>query len=130
METPQVLSLCLILSELPSLQDEPCILAELPDGDGVIVYCCRAPGPGCGKKIWHAGRCHVDCSRMFRFPYKIEWVNTLFLMGTFLTTITAVPAYLWFYGIDGFQLGLFLFFVSLYFKLYTKIICLHHVLNN
>ena len=48
---------------------------------------------------------------MFRFPYKIEWVNTLFLMGTFLTTITAVPAYLWFYGIDGFQLGLFLFFV-------------------
>jgi len=48
---------------------------------------------------------------MFRFPYKIQWVNTLFLMGTFLTTITAVPAYLWFYGIDGFQFGLFIFFV-------------------
>ncbi len=48
---------------------------------------------------------------MFRLPYKIQWVNTLFLMGTFLTTITAVPAYLWFYGIDGFQFGLFIFFV-------------------
>ena len=48
---------------------------------------------------------------MFRLPYKIHWVNTLFLMGTFLTTITAVPAYLWFHGINGFQFGLFIFFV-------------------
>jgi len=48
---------------------------------------------------------------MFRFPYKIQWVNSLFLIGTFLTTITAVPAYLWHFGIDWFQFGLFIFFV-------------------
>ncbi len=48
---------------------------------------------------------------MFRLPYKIQWVNSLFLIGTFLTTITAVPAYLWHFGIDWFQFGLFIFFV-------------------
>lgn len=46
-----------------------------------------------------------------RIPWnKIRWVNSVFLIGTFTTTITAVPLYIWHYGIDAFQLSLFLFF--------------------
>lgn len=47
---------------------------------------------------------------MFKLPHKIHWANTLFLTSTFLTTLIAVPIYLWHYGLDLFQVGLFLFF--------------------
>ena len=40
----------------------------------------------------------------------IRKTNTAFLFGTFLTTVTAVPAYIWHYGLSGFQIGLFVFF--------------------
>lgn len=40
----------------------------------------------------------------------IHWLNTVFLFGTFLTTLIGVPAYLWHFGFDPFQLVLFLFF--------------------
>lgn len=50
---------------------------------------------------------------MARFPYKIRLENTVFLVTTFLLTVTAVPAYIWFYGLDLFQVCLFLaFFIA------------------
>ena len=39
---------------------------------------------------------------------RINWVTSSFLIGTFLLTLTAVPAYLWFFGISWFQVALFL----------------------
>ncbi|MDX2082241.1 MAG: fatty acid desaturase [Terrimicrobiaceae bacterium] len=44
------------------------------------------------------------------FRQEIRWLNSAFLIGTFVTTITAVPFYIWKFGLDGFQIGLFLFF--------------------
>jgi len=41
----------------------------------------------------------------------IHWLNTLFLSGTLLVTLTAVPAYIWLVGLDAFQIGLFVFFL-------------------
>jgi stearoyl-CoA desaturase (delta-9 desaturase) len=46
----------------------------------------------------------------FRFP--IIWRNTLFLGGTLLVTLTAAPAYIWYFGLDLFQVALFLFFFA------------------
>ncbi len=43
-----------------------------------------------------------------RLPFdRINWTTSSFLIGTFVLTITAVPLYLWKFGIDWFQLGLF-----------------------
>ena len=49
-----------------------------------------------------------------RIPWKqIHWSNTIFLLTTLLVTLTAVPAYLWRYGLDWFQAALFLgFFIA------------------
>ena len=41
----------------------------------------------------------------------IRLTNSIFLIGTFLTTITAVPLYIWHYGLSGFQVSLFWFFL-------------------
>lgn len=41
----------------------------------------------------------------------IRWTNSLFLIGTFTTTVTAVPLYIWHFGLDAFQVGLFFFFL-------------------
>jgi stearoyl-CoA desaturase (delta-9 desaturase) len=50
---------------------------------------------------------------MFKLPYKVRWENSLFLISTFLTTVIAVPAYIWHFGLDPFQITLFiLFFVA------------------
>lgn len=35
----------------------------------------------------------------------------MFLIGTFATTVTAVPLYIWRFGLDGFQVALFFFFL-------------------
>lgn len=45
-----------------------------------------------------------------RALYSIRWINCAFLFFTFLITVTAVPAYIWRFGLDGFQMALFLFF--------------------
>jgi stearoyl-CoA desaturase (delta-9 desaturase) len=47
---------------------------------------------------------------MFRnIPFeRVNWVSSIFLIGTFLLTITAVPYYLYTYGWDWFLFGLFL----------------------
>jgi stearoyl-CoA desaturase (delta-9 desaturase) len=42
----------------------------------------------------------------------IDWRNTLFLTGTLLITLTAVPAYLWHFGLQPFQVALFLLFFA------------------
>jgi stearoyl-CoA desaturase (delta-9 desaturase) len=47
----------------------------------------------------------------FRLPAsRINWTNSSFLIGTFIITCTAVPLYLWFYGVDAFQVTMFLLF--------------------
>jgi len=48
-----------------------------------------------------------------RIPFaRVDWLTSSFLMGTLLLSLTAVPAYIWFFGIDWFQIGLF--FVMLF----------------
>jgi stearoyl-CoA desaturase (Delta-9 desaturase) len=47
----------------------------------------------------------------FRLPAtRIDWVSSSFLIGTALATFTVVPWYLWTFGIDWFQIALFLLF--------------------
>ncbi|MBE2203194.1 MAG: fatty acid desaturase [Chthoniobacterales bacterium] len=41
----------------------------------------------------------------------VRWTNSFFLIGTFVTTVTAVPLYIWRHGLDAFQISLFLFFL-------------------
>ena len=49
-----------------------------------------------------------------RIPWgQIHWSNTIFLLTTLLLTLTAVPAYLWRFGLDWFQAAVFLgFFIA------------------
>jgi stearoyl-CoA desaturase (delta-9 desaturase) len=48
---------------------------------------------------------------MNRIPWKlVNWKNSLFLIGTFLITLTVVPTYLWRVGLDWFQATLFVTF--------------------
>jgi stearoyl-CoA desaturase (Delta-9 desaturase) len=50
---------------------------------------------------------------MLRIPWKlVNWPNSSFLIGTLLVTFTAVPAYIWHYGLDTFQTVLFLLFFA------------------
>ncbi len=43
-----------------------------------------------------------------RIPFeKVNWPTSSFLIGTLFLSLTAVPAYLWFFGIDWFQIALF-----------------------
>ena len=51
----------------------------------------------------------------FRIPTdRINWTTSLFLIGTLFLTVTAVPLYLWHFGLDWFQAGMFisLFFIT------------------
>ena len=42
----------------------------------------------------------------FEFPFhRINWITSSFLIGTFLLTITALPVYLWYFGVDWFHFG-------------------------
>ncbi len=46
----------------------------------------------------------------FQFPFhRVNWPVSSFLIGTFAITVTAVPLYIWHFGIDLFQVSLFLF---------------------
>ncbi|HEY5812632.1 MAG TPA: hypothetical protein VIT23_08260, partial [Terrimicrobiaceae bacterium] len=49
-------------------------------------------------------------ARMFhRIPFdKVNWSTSSFLIGTFLMSLTLVPAYIWYFGLDWFQVALFL----------------------
>jgi stearoyl-CoA desaturase (delta-9 desaturase) len=45
---------------------------------------------------------------IFRIPLsRINWTTSSFLIGTFVLTLTAVPLYLWHFGIDWFHLAVF-----------------------
>ena len=44
-----------------------------------------------------------------RIPFhRVNWITSSFLIGTFVLSITTVPIYLWYFGIDWFQVILFL----------------------
>ena len=49
-----------------------------------------------------------------RLPFdRINWINSSFLIGTTIVTLTGVPLYLWHYGLDLFQVSMFfLFFIA------------------
>ncbi len=48
-----------------------------------------------------------------RIPFeRVHWVTSSFLIGTLFLTLTAVPAYLYFFGLDWFQVILFFFMLS------------------
>src|SRR5207248_3421991 len=50
---------------------------------------------------------------IFRIPSaRIHWKTSIFLIGTFVLTLTAVPAYIWHFGLDFFQLAFFLVMVA------------------
>jgi len=50
---------------------------------------------------------------MSRIPFdRVNWETSSFLISTFVLTITALPAYLWFYDLDWFQWALFAFLFS------------------
>src|SRR5580700_2146560 len=51
----------------------------------------------------------LSTSTMFpRIPFhRVNWLVSSFLIGTLFLSITAVPVYLWFFGIDPFQIVLF-----------------------
>ena len=43
-----------------------------------------------------------------RFPFeRVNWMTSSFLMGTLFLTLTAVPLYIWRFGLDWFQVALF-----------------------
>ena len=43
-----------------------------------------------------------------RIPFnRVNWITSSFLIGTLFLTLTAVPAYLWKFGLDWFQVALF-----------------------
>jgi stearoyl-CoA desaturase (delta-9 desaturase) len=43
-----------------------------------------------------------------RIPFeKVNWITSSFLIGTLILSLTAVPAYIWFFGLDWFQVTLF-----------------------
>src|ERR1700740_376320 len=49
----------------------------------------------------------------FRLPlHRINWLTSSFLIGTLALTLTAVPLYLWFFGLDWFQVVLFFVMLS------------------
>jgi stearoyl-CoA desaturase (Delta-9 desaturase) len=51
---------------------------------------------------------------LWRFPVdRINWTTSAFLFGTVVLTLTAVPLYLYHFGIDWFQVGLFLAMLAL-----------------
>jgi stearoyl-CoA desaturase (Delta-9 desaturase) len=43
-----------------------------------------------------------------QFPFeRVNWITSGFLMGTLALTLIAVPPYLWYFGLDWFQVSLF-----------------------
>jgi len=51
---------------------------------------------------------------MQTFQWKrVNWPNAIFLGSTLLVSLTALPVYLWFFGLDWFQVALFLAFFIL-----------------
>jgi stearoyl-CoA desaturase (delta-9 desaturase) len=50
---------------------------------------------------------------IFRIPTdRINWTTSTFLIGTLFLTLTAVPLYLWYFGIDWFHFAVFVALIS------------------
>ncbi len=50
---------------------------------------------------------------MFRIPFhRVNWKTSVFLISTLVIALTAVPVYLWKFGLDWFQVGFFLVMFS------------------
>ena len=48
-----------------------------------------------------------------RIPFdRINWTTSSFLIGTLLLTLTALPVYLWYFGVDWFQIAMFFVFLA------------------
>src|SRR5256886_13494016 len=48
-----------------------------------------------------------------RIPFhRVNWLTSSFLIGTFVLSFTTVPLYLWYFGIDWFQVILFFVLLS------------------
>ena len=46
-----------------------------------------------------------------KIPFsRVNWITSIFLITTALLAVTAVPIYLWHFGIDWFQFGMFFFY--------------------
>src|SRR5215211_2928755 len=43
---------------------------------------------------------------------RVNWITSSFLIGTLFLSLTAVPVYLWFFGLDWFQVAMFFFFFA------------------
>jgi len=44
----------------------------------------------------------------FRIPFdRVNWITSSFLIGTLFLAVTATPLYIWHYGLNWFQIGLF-----------------------
>jgi stearoyl-CoA desaturase (delta-9 desaturase) len=68
--------------------------------NGIRSVCasCRSEAPATKNK-----------SMFSRIPFeKVNWLISSFLICTLFLAVTAVPAYLWFFGLDTFQIILFL----------------------
>jgi hypothetical protein len=62
----------------------------------------------CFGAVKASNRSSVFSSVTFRFPFeRVNWQTSAFLIGTLALTLTAVPLYLWHFGIDWFQIALF-----------------------
>ena len=67
--------------------------------NGIRSVCasCRSQAPATKNK-----------SMFSRIPFeKVNWLISSFLIGTLFLAVTAVPVYLWFFGLDTFQIVLF-----------------------
>ena len=62
-----------------------------------------------GGNFTFPDKANVGPERLFfRLPLdRINWLTSSFLIGTLALTLTAVPLYLWFFGLDWFQVVLF-----------------------
>ena len=62
-----------------------------------------------GVNFTFPDKANVGTERLFfRLPLdRINWLTSSFLIGTLALTLTAVPLYLWIFGLDWFQVVLF-----------------------
>jgi stearoyl-CoA desaturase (delta-9 desaturase) len=69
----------------------------LPNADDPLVRARGIHSVGLAARVFH------------RIPFdKVNWPTSSFLIGTFLLSLTLVPAYIWRFGLDWFQVALFL----------------------
>ena len=69
---------------------------------------CKSPAREIGVSQIRPTNLPPVCPLIFRIPTsRINWTTSSFLIGTFVLTLTAVPLYLWNFGVDWFQLIVF-----------------------